>query len=125
MAEPKKETITLYHYADDEGAAGIKRDGKINMSTDTVSDATFGLGAYFTPLSPSKSRTAIVENNYDADTKKNPLHVESMVNRGKSSFGRLCMPGYFCRMFRAEIKPLHLGVRESDFFQCSHSYLIV
>ncbi|XP_031550747.1 uncharacterized protein LOC116288143 isoform X2 [Actinia tenebrosa] len=58
------EKDTFYHYTDDQGIEGIKRDKIIRPSTDP-SDMMIGKGVYLTKIRPDESKTAILRNNYD------------------------------------------------------------
>ncbi|MCK4352570.1 hypothetical protein KAW65_04090 [candidate division WOR-3 bacterium] len=45
--------MILYHYTDFVGYNGISSSGNLIPSTDTVVDATYGKGHYFTDLAPT------------------------------------------------------------------------
>ncbi|XP_031550746.1 uncharacterized protein LOC116288143 isoform X1 [Actinia tenebrosa] len=62
--EESTEKDTFYHYTDDQGIEGIKRDKIIRPSTDP-SDMMIGKGVYLTKIRPDESKTAILRNNYD------------------------------------------------------------
>ncbi|CAH3046870.1 unnamed protein product, partial [Porites lobata] len=59
--------ITLYHYTDSTGAAGIKKSKVIKGSTDEtpIQNRRHGCGVYFTFIDPSNDPKKILLNNYD------------------------------------------------------------
>ena len=44
--------ITLYHYTDEESADSINDSKIMYQSTDTIADARWGIGVYFTDMKP-------------------------------------------------------------------------
>mmetsp|Transcript_51745 Transcript_51745/g.82649 ORF Transcript_51745/g.82649 Transcript_51745/m.82649 type:complete len:125 (-) Transcript_51745:279-653(-) len=59
--------ITLYHYTDATGAAGIEKSKVIKGSTYETpkQNRRHGLGVYFTSIDPSNDPKKILLNNYD------------------------------------------------------------
>ena len=51
-------SITLYHYTDSASANSINMSKIMYRSTDTIADAVWGIGVYFTDMDP---------NNFTAD----------------------------------------------------------
>ena len=45
-------SITLYHYTDKESADSIDDSKIMYKSTDTIADARWGIGVYFTDMKP-------------------------------------------------------------------------
>lgn len=61
----------VYHYTDKAGAEGIMKEQRLRASTDTMNDAVFGTGAYFTEKSPLTPTRIIKENIFDGMTVPN------------------------------------------------------
>lgn len=57
--------MSVYHYTDLDGAAGIMRTRKIRMSTGGKGDAFFGQGVYLTEVPPDVDRSILIRNNWD------------------------------------------------------------
>jgi hypothetical protein len=57
--------VVLYHYTDEQGAAGIYETGIIYKSGRHNRDAFLGEGVYLTRLSPQTSKQIIYQNNWD------------------------------------------------------------
>ena len=56
-------TITLCHYTDPESAYSINMSKMIYTSIDTIMDARWGPGTYFTDLSPYNSMALQIAHN--------------------------------------------------------------
>ena len=58
-------SISLYHYTDVDAAASIDRLKLIYQSTDTIRDAVWGQGTYFTDMAPNNhTAQEIAYNNW-------------------------------------------------------------
>ncbi len=57
--------VYLFHYTDKNGALGIAKSERINISKDTTRDAAFGVGVYLTSIAPTVGKKKILKNNYD------------------------------------------------------------
>ena len=58
-------SITLYHYTDRASASSIKSDKVMYKSTDTIADARWGIGVYFTDMDPNNfTAEQIAYNNW-------------------------------------------------------------
>ena len=58
-------SITLYHYTDRASASSINSSKVMIRSTDTIYDARWGIGVYFTDLDPDNcSAEQIAYNNW-------------------------------------------------------------
>ena len=58
-------TITLYHYTDKESADNIDDSKIMYKSTDTIADAIWGIGVYFTDMNPDDfTADEIAYNNW-------------------------------------------------------------
>ena len=58
-------SITLYHYTDAASANSINRSKIMYKSTDTIADAKWGVGVYFTDMDPNSfSAEQICYNNW-------------------------------------------------------------
>ncbi len=57
--------VYLFHYTDINGARGIVKSKRINISKDTTKDAAFGVGVYLTSIAPTVGKKEILKNNYD------------------------------------------------------------
>ena len=66
-------TITLCHYTDPNSASSIDMSKMIFASVDTITDAIWGPGTYFTDLNPYNSTAQqIAFNNWKANV-SNPI----------------------------------------------------
>ena len=58
-------SIWLYHYTDENAAASIESSKLIYQSTDTIRDAVWGQGTYFTDMAPNNhTAQEIAYNNW-------------------------------------------------------------
>ena len=58
-------SITLYHYTDKESADSIDDSKIMYKSTDTIADARWGIGVYFTDMKPDDfTADEIAYNNW-------------------------------------------------------------
>ena len=58
-------SVWLYHYTDVNAAASIERSRLIYQSTDTIRDAVWGQGTYFTDMAPNNhTAQEIAYNNW-------------------------------------------------------------
>ena len=58
-------SITLYHYTNRDSASNIKSDKVIYRSENTIADARWGIGVYFTVMDPNNfTAEEIAYNNW-------------------------------------------------------------
>ena len=57
--------LILYHYTTEDAAKSIKDSKVIYKSTRSRRDAIHGDGVYLTSISPDKSKSVIIRNNWD------------------------------------------------------------
>jgi len=83
--------MSYYHYTDSKGIEGITSSGKIQPSTNTRTDALYGVGAYFTQKPPQCSDSTLLNNNYGGSNRSAAL-TEYWVKVPASQMDKISCP---------------------------------
>eukprot|EP01083_Nonionella_stella_P177323 622883_1 len=78
----------VYHYTSKSKAKQIIKSKTLFPSTNTSNDCLFGVGAYFTSLTPKNSKRDILYNNYGDETEYNSNKIVKLMGVRQINCGR-------------------------------------
>ena len=111
--------ITLYHYTDQESADSIEESKIMRQSTDTIADALWGEGVYFTDMKPDDfTADEIAYNNWQqtlSPTIERKLEYCIKVKFPKEDIEDCCEDGR--RIFLYPGEDVDLDLYEYEVFQ--------
>ena len=115
-------SIWLYHYTDVNAAASINSSKLIYQSTDTIKDAVWGKGTYFTDMDPNNhTAKQIAQNNWRSNltaTIRQKIQYCIKVNFAPTEIEDCTDDGRRIFLYRGNVD---LSWRQFEIIQCNFS----